>query len=104
MRWGLGLLLLLLLPSCSDLEAEPEPVTFGITARFDPGGLSDVIGSGAIDWRPVRSGKLTAPDGARVQAYTLDVEAPRVDAGPPAAAILLVTPGWPRTLTRLNAM
>jgi hypothetical protein len=104
MRWGLGLLLLLLLPSCSDLEAEPEPVTFSITARFDPGGLSDVIVVAAIDWRPLRSAVLTGPDGARVPAYSLDVEASPVDAGPPAAAILLVTSGWPRTLTRLNAM
>jgi hypothetical protein len=104
MRWGLGLLLLLLLPSCSELEAEPEAVALGITARIDPGGLSDVIVVAAIDWRPLRSAVLTGPDGARVPAYSLEVEASPIDSGPPAAAILLVTPGWPRSVTRLNAM
>jgi hypothetical protein len=103
MRRGLGLLLLLL-ASCSGFEDEPEAAAFGITARIDPGGLSDVIVVAAVDWRPVRSATLTGPAGERVPAYSLDVEASPVVTGPPEAAILQVTPGWPRTVTTLNAM
>jgi hypothetical protein len=104
MGWRLGVLSLLVLPCCSDLELEVGGPAFGITARIDPGGLSDVIVVSSTDWRPLRRAVLIASDGVRVPAYSLDVEASPIQTGPPAAAILLVTPGWPRSETRLNAM
>jgi hypothetical protein len=79
-------------------------VAFGTAARFDRGGLSDVIVVFVVDWRPLRSAVLTGPAGERVPAYSLDVLTSPIQAGPPAAAILLVTPGWTRSVTELKAM
>jgi hypothetical protein len=106
MRRAFGMLLLLSLPCCDTLEPEleSEPPAFGITARIDPGGLSDVIVVSSTDWRPLRSAVLVVSGGAGVPAYSLDVAASPTDIGPPAAAILLVTPGWPRTVTQLKAL
>jgi hypothetical protein len=53
-----------------------------ISARFVPGGLANVIVVSVTDWRPLRRALLVSPDGTRVPAYSLDVEASPVQDGP----------------------
>jgi hypothetical protein len=90
------LLLLLSLASCG--EFRPQPAT-----AVEPGGFADAVVS-AINWRPLRSVVLAGPDGGRVPAYSLDVDASQIISRPPAVAIVQITSGWPRSATQLKAM
>lgn len=102
MRWRLAVLLLL--ASCGDGDGGSATATFGVSARFDPSGLADVIVVSAVDWRPLRSAVLVGGEGERVPAYSLDVTASPVQSDAPAIDMLMNTPGASRRVTRLDAM
>jgi hypothetical protein len=104
MRGRLAVLLLLLLPSCGDIADDPGASAFGVTARFDPAGLADVIVVSAVDWRPLRGAALVGREGERVPAYSLDVVAGPVQSDGPAIEMMMTTPGAQHSVSRLKAM
>jgi hypothetical protein len=73
-----------------------------VTVGFD--GLSDVIVVTTTDRLPLRSAALVAPDGEAVPAYSLDVLSSPVVVAPPGEEALLLTPGAPKRVTRVDAM
>jgi hypothetical protein len=104
MRGRLAVLLLLLLASCGEVDGDPAAAAFGVTARFDPDGLADVIVVSAVDWRPLRGAVLVGREGERVPAYSLDVVASPVQSDPLAIEMMMNTPGAARSVSRLKAM
>ena len=91
------MLLLLSLASCGEFRTQPA-------TAVEPGGFADAIVVSAINWRPLRSVVLAGPDGERVPAYSLDVDASPIISRPSAVAIVQITSGWPRSATQLKAM
>jgi hypothetical protein len=95
-------LCILVLAACGDdagwTSAPPESVS----ARF--AALNDVIVVNATDRLPLRSAVLVAPDGERVDAYSLDVSSSPVVERSPGEAVLMSNPGAPRQVTRLDTM
>ncbi len=92
----------LLLGACGGDEGAGGPPVESVSARFEA--LSDVIVVSARDRLPLRSAVLVAPDGERVPAYSLDVAASPVVDPSFGEQLLMVTPGAPRAVTRLNMM
>lgn len=104
MRSLLAPLMLLLIAGCAGDDGEATAAPYGVAARFEPGGLADVIVVAAVDWRPMRRAELVAGDGERVPAYSLDVVASPWSAGPPGVESLMIQPGAPRIVTQVKAM
>ena len=97
MRRALATAALFLLCACAsgaseDVEAAPATVS----ARFVAGGLSNVIVVSVVDRLPLRQAVLVSPDGERVPAYAIDVDADPRLALVPGEELLLATPGTPR--------
>jgi hypothetical protein len=103
MRAALAVLVLLLAAGCGGGHRQALPSDIppqSLTAGFKPGGLADVIVVHAVDWRPLRSAELVAPDGERTPAYSLDVVAP-VERG---SRMQQITPGAPRPVTEVGIL
>lgn len=105
MRSLLAPLMLLLIAGCAGDDSDASAAApYGVTARFEPGGLADVIVVSAVDWRPMRRAELVDPDGERVPAYSLDVVASPWSAGSPGVESLMSTPGAVRVVTQAKVM
>jgi hypothetical protein len=101
---GAALFAALLLASCAGADISPQSRTETLTARFERGGLVDVIVVTAIDRLPLRSAVLVVPEGERTPAYSLDLTNSPVDQPPLGEAVLMATPGSLRPVTRINAI
>jgi hypothetical protein len=103
MRRALAMTALLLLAACGAAgEDALAPET--ITARFVRGGLADVIVVNTVDRLPLRQAALITPEGERIAAYSIDVDAHPATAQVPGEAVLLSTPGTPRQSSWINTM
>jgi len=98
------ILALLLLAGCAGDESGGGPPPESVTARFEQGGLSDVIVVSATDRLPLRSAVLVGPGDERLPAYSLDVSSSPIQPMSLGEAQLMLTPGMPRQATRLGAM
>src|SRR5689334_6515206 len=94
----------LLLAGCAGDESGGGPPPESVTARFEQGGLSDVIVVSATDRLPLRSAVLVGPGDERLEAYSLDVSSSPIQPMSLGEAQLMLTPGMPRQATRLGAM
>jgi hypothetical protein len=104
MRLALSLLVLLLVAGCGGQRGAgvpPDVPPQSLTASFTPGGLADVIVVHAIDWRPLRSAVLVAPDGARVPPYSLDATPSPINRG---SLMQQIAPGAQRPVTQTGIM
>jgi hypothetical protein len=110
MRRTVSIAALLLLCACANGASDDDaagpaggpPGT--VTARFATGGLANVIVVSAVDRLPLRQAVLINPDGERVPAYSIDV-----DASPPLAVVpnegfILAAPGAQRHEISVNTM
>ena len=75
-----------------------------VTARFVPGGLSNVIVVSAVDRLPLRQAVLVLSDGERVPAYSIDVDSGPQLALVPNEGFILANPGAQRTSTSAQVM
>jgi hypothetical protein len=109
MRLMIAGVVILLLADCAASgtgPADPELAAPSgeITARFQPGGLSDVVVVHAVDRLPLRSASLVGPNDARVPAYSLDVATSPLVGVAPGLDSMMTTPGAPRPRTRIGTM
>jgi hypothetical protein len=99
------LVLLLVLAGCGGghrgggVPADLPPLS--LTAGFKPRGVANEIVVHAVDWRPLRSAELVAPDGERTPAYSLNVIPSPVDRG---SLMEQITPGAPRAVGQTGTM
>jgi hypothetical protein len=105
MRLALLLLVVLLLVGgCGGRRGAGVPANIppqSLTASFKPGGLADVIVVHAVDWRPLRSAVLVAPDGVRIPPYSLDVTPSPIDRG---SLMQQIAPGAQRPVAQTGIM
>jgi hypothetical protein len=94
-----GALLLLTLAGCGAAPSGPA-TPYGITARFVPGGLVDVITVTVDDPMPLRSAVLVGPGGATTPAYSLDVTPNPTDVTTRAGDAFVAARGMPLTVVQ----
>lgn len=74
-RFWVILPFLLVMGACADAPPPATGPVAGVTARFPPGAVVNVIRVDALDPLPLRTAELIAPDGGTTNAGSIDVEA-----------------------------